>query len=325
MKVCKKCGHNATSIAKYCGICGDGLPDNITGKIAYLKEEKALFKIEMYMGDFLNLEDTGALPSCPEKYPQVNISGNHNVINQHIVDSESEVCYFCKNNAATHCVDCRKPLCEGHIHTFWSKGRCDNCHRVYAKRVTSKGIIHTVNGPLNLMKWFGYGTLPSSKESPKPKPSPPEPSLVVFDEHVDDLPENFSDFDDIPLVQEFQPNTSNNDDNNLLPDNENIEATPVVTSPVVEVPVTVQSSEGSRPTIFQKFEKIVKYFKRKDRLEVHIEVCKQLIFDCKEFGVKEMEISLDNGISKKIGGSLFGASIERSAENKYQTTLKISF
>ena len=93
---------------------------------------------------------------CRKKVRQnqyANIQGNQNVINQNITNSPPKICYFCSNDATTHCVDCGKLLCEIHKHTYWSRDRCSSCHILQGGKTVGNGAIGVIKGVNKFMRW----------------------------------------------------------------------------------------------------------------------------------------------------------------------------
>jgi len=100
-------------------------------------------------------------PACDKKKTvrqTVAVTGNHNTITQYQGDvynyGNTEECYFCSNEAVTHCVDCGKWLCESHTHKYLSKGRCKDCHILRGGKAGVNGVINTVKGINGMMRWL---------------------------------------------------------------------------------------------------------------------------------------------------------------------------
>jgi len=87
-----------------------------------------------------------------------SITGNNNTITQHHGNINNygsiEKCYFCSKEAVTYCVDCGKPLCESHTHTYFSKGRCNHCHILRGGKAGVNSVVNTVKGINSTMRWL---------------------------------------------------------------------------------------------------------------------------------------------------------------------------
>ena len=109
-----------------------------------------------------NNKGNDTTPICPycdnsKVIQNVNINGSQNVVNQHQGNvynvGNIEECYFCSNEAVTHCIDCLKPLCKSHTYTILSKDRCSGCNTVRIGRAGVNGVITTVKELNKFMKW----------------------------------------------------------------------------------------------------------------------------------------------------------------------------
>jgi len=103
-------------------------------------------------------------PSCDNKKnvtQNATITGNKNVINQHQGNvynyGSIEECCFCSKEAVTHCIDCGKPLCEDHKHTYlgdWSQDRCEPHHILRGGKAVGNSVINTVKTINGMMRWL---------------------------------------------------------------------------------------------------------------------------------------------------------------------------
>jgi len=112
-----------------------------------------------YVSSYDN-KGTDTIPMCTTCADKIvrqhaNISGNNNVINQHFGGSDTEECYFCSEEAMTHCIDCGKPLCATHKYTILGKDRCEQHNNLHMAKMAGQGVVGTVKGTLKAMSWLG--------------------------------------------------------------------------------------------------------------------------------------------------------------------------
>ena len=68
--------------------------------------------------------------------------------------SDTEECYFCSEEAMTHCIDCDKPLCTSHKYTILCKDCCKQHYNLRIAKMAGQGVVGTVKRTLKAMSWL---------------------------------------------------------------------------------------------------------------------------------------------------------------------------